>query len=482
MSESSFKKTIITSVIWRFLEQASSAACALIIQIILARILLPEEYGVIAIVVVFTTLANVFIQNGFNASLIQSKDVSEVDYSSVFYVSILVAGILYAILYISAPFIAAFYGNDIICPVLRVMGLTLFIGAFNSIQTAIVSRNFKFKTLFICRFGATIVSGVISIVMAYSGFGIWALVAQQLISLAIISALLLFALRWIPKFMFSIKRVKTLFSFGWKVLASSLLDTGYRQITNLIVGMFYSTAELGYYSKGYEFPTMLVTNIDYSIQSVMLPACSKKQDSLTDVKNFLRTALKTSSYLVFPAMFGLAAIAYPMVDILLTEKWHPAVPFIQIFAVSCAFWPITGSITQALNGIGRSDVYLKLKIIGKITGLSILCVTVFISPLAIALGTVFSGMIFIYVLSVATKKIFQYSYGDIWKDLLPSLLLSILMFVVVYSIQYFGLSSLVTLCIQISVGIIFYISLSKALKFESFNFMMNIIKSYIPKK
>jgi len=482
VEDTHFKTTIISSVIWKFLEQGSSTIIALLIQIILARILLPEDYGIIAIVVVFTSLANVFIQNGFNAALIQTKDVSDTDYSSVFYVSIVISALLYVILFIAAPFISIFYENEIICPVLRVMGLCLFIGAFNSIQTAIVSRNFQFKKLFICRFISTIISGVISIAMAYSGFGIWALVTQQLLSLSLITAFLVFAIQWVPKLLFSVKRVKKLFSFGWKVLASSLLDTGYTQITNLIVGKFYSPTTLGYYSKGYEFPTILVTNIDYSIQSVMLPACAKKQEVIEDVKLLLRTALKTSSYLVFPAMAGLAAIALPMVDCLLTEKWIAAVPFIQIFAISCAFWPVTGSITQALNGIGRSDVYLKLKIAGKVIGLAILCITIFISPFAIACGTVISGMVFLYVMSIATRKIFQYTYVDIWKDLLPPMLLSILMFIVVYPICHVGFSSLITLIIQIPIGIIFYFVLSKILRMESFNFIIDILKTYLQKE
>lgn len=276
MTEVDLKASILSSLFWKSLERGGVIGVQLIIQIILARLLLPEDYGVIALLVVFISISQTFVQSGFGIALIQKKDVTDEDYSSVFYLSLGVALIFYSILFFASPFIAAFYHQAVITPVLRVLGLTLFFGAVNSIQNAVIARNFHFKNLCVSSFGGVLFSSIVGIAMAYSGYGVWALVGQQLTSIMAICIIMWFTVRWRPKFFFSLSRVRSLFSFGWKLLISGLIDLAYDNISSLAIGKLYPTRMLGYYSKGREFPNVLALNINSSVQSVMLPAYSKK--------------------------------------------------------------------------------------------------------------------------------------------------------------------------------------------------------------
>ena len=337
MAEGNLKSTIISSLFWKFLQSCGTSGISAIVGIILARLLLPEDYGVIALITVFIAVAQIFVTSGLNTALIQKKEVDDTDYSSVFFLSLIIAAVCYAILFITSPFIAAFYGNEIITPVLRVLGLTLFFGAFNSIQNAVIARTFTFKNLFVSSLGAVIISGIAGIVMALLGYGVWALVGQQLVSYIALCAIMWVTVDWRPKLLFSLTRVKTLFSFGWKLLVSAQIDTIYNNISTLVIGKLYPANMLGYYSQGQQYPNVLVSNINASIQTVMLPAYAKNQDDKATVKQIMRRALTTSSFLVLPAMAGLAAVAEPLVILLLTEKWIMAVPFLQIFCCVYAY-------------------------------------------------------------------------------------------------------------------------------------------------
>ena len=260
------------------MERGGTQGIQFIVQIVLARLLLPEDFGSITIVLIFIQLANVFIQSGFNTALIQKKDADEVDFSSVFYLSLFVAGLLYVVLFFTSQFIADFYRLPQLAQILRVLSITLFFGAFNSIQNAYVARNMIFKKLFFSSLGAIIVSGTVGITAAYLGWGVWALVAQQLINQLAVTLILWFTVKWRPKLLFSIEKVKVLFSFGWKLLVSSLINTLYIDIRSLIIGKIYPPAMLGYYDRGKLFTKIIVSNIDGSIQSVMLPALASQQD------------------------------------------------------------------------------------------------------------------------------------------------------------------------------------------------------------
>ena len=475
------KSKVLFSLFWKLMERGGTQGIQFIVQIVLARLLVPNDYGIIALIAIFINIANVFVQSGFNIALIQKKEVNEVDFSSVFYLSLFVAGLLYSILFITAPLIAAFYHISQLIYVLRVLSITLFFGAFNSIQNAVIARNMQFKKLFFSSLGAIVISGIVGITMAYEGFGVWALVGQQLTNQLLITVILWFIVQWRPKLTISFKRLKGLFSFGWKLLVSALIDTLYMNLQSLIIGKMYKPEMLGFYNRGDQFPQVIVSNINGSIQSVMLPTLASAQDNRPRVKSMVRRSIITSSFLLFPMMVGLAVIAEPLVIILLTEKWLPCVPFLQIFCASYALWPIHTANLQAINALGRSDIFLKLEIIKKIVGITILGVSIFYGVYAIALGTLISGIISTFINAYPNLKLLNYSYKEQWKDIMPSLLLALVMGAVIYNFRWFSMTAGLTLIIQVCVGCIIYFGMAKVLKLECFMYLLatgeNIFKS-----
>jgi O-antigen/teichoic acid export membrane protein len=461
------------------MERGGTQGIQFIVQVILARLLLPEDFGAIAIITVFISLAQVFVQSGFNTALVQNKEANEVDFSSVFYLSLAVAAILYVIIYFSAPYIANFYEQPILTSALRVLSITLFIGAFNSIQNAFVARNMLFKRLFVSSLGAIIISGAIGIITAYNGLGVWALVAQQLSNQLSISIILWFTVKWRPQLVFSFRRVKTLFEYGSKLLVSSLIDTFYRDLRTLIIGRMYTPEMLGFYNRGQQFPNVIVTNIDGSIQSVMLPVFSAEQDNIKRVKGMMRRAIVTSSFLIFPMMIGMAVVAEPLVEIVLTDKWLPAVPFLQIFCITYSLIPIHTANLQAIKAMGRSDIFLRLEIIKKVIGLIVLVTSLPFGVYAIALGQVFSGIISSFINAYPNKQLLEYSYKEQWVDIIPSLLIAIAMGAIVYSINYLEIVAWKLLILQVCVGAVIYFSLAKIFKLESLSYLITTLKQLL---
>lgn len=481
-SEKNQSDAILKNLLWKLLERLGVQGVQFLVSIILARLLFPSDYGLLALVLIFITIANVFVQSGLNTSLIQKKNVESIDYSSVFYLSLGIASVLYVILYCSAPLIASFYDNIGLIPVLRTLALTLFPGAFNSIQNAIVSRTMQFKRLFYSSVVAGFVSGIVGITLAYQGYGIWALVAQQLTNQVCVTIILWFTVKWRPTLQFSLERVKGHFSFGWKLLVSSLADTTYRDLRSLIVGKIYTPAMLGYYNRGQQFPQLIINNINGSIQAVMLPALAAQQDYTERVKYMMRRSIVTSSFIVFPMMLGLAVVAKPLVILLLTEKWLPAVPFLQIFCISYALWPLHTANLQAINAMGRSDIFLKLEVIKKIIGLLILGVSIPFGIYALALGEIVSSLLSTFINAYPNNRLLGYGYFEQIKDVLPAALLSFIMCIGIIPIGLIPMPSILMLIVQIVVGSILYIGLAFMLRFESLSYLIKKIQSILSKE
>lgn len=466
------KTKVFSSLVWKLLERGGTQGIQFLIQIVLARLLAAEQFGTIAIVMVFINIAQVFVQSGFNTALIQKKDADDVDFSSVFYFSLALAGILYLIIFLSAPIIARFYKDDILVPVIRVLSLTLFFGTLNSIQNAYIARNLMFKKLFKSSLGAIIISGSFGLFAAYQGLGVWALVVQQLTNQMTISIIMWFTVKWRPKFIFSIARVKDLFSYGWKLLASSLLNTLYLEIRTLFIGRMYTSSTLGYYNRGQQFPKVIVSNIDGSIQSVMLPTLSAHQDDKKKVKDMMRRAIMTSSFLIFPMMIGMAVVAEPLVKIVLTDKWLPAVPFLQIFCISYALIPIHTANLQAINAMGRSDIFLRLEVVKKLLGLVILGISLPFGVYAIAIGQVISAIISTFINVYPNKHLLNYSYREQWADIMPSLVLAVIMGITVYMFNLINIAAWKVLGLQLVVGVGSYIGLTKIFRVESLSYLI----------
>lgn len=470
------KNKVLTSLFWKLMERSGTQGINFLVSIILARLLLPEEYGLIALITIFITLANVFVQSGLNTALIQKKDVDERDYSTVFYTSLLMAGLLYIILFFSSPFIAKFYEHPELVPMLRVLSITLFFGAVNSIQIAVISRNMQFKKLFYSNLGAIVVSGVVGISMAYNGFGVWALVGQQLVNQFFSTVIMWFTVKWRPKLVFVFDRLRCLLSFGWKILVSNLISTLFLDLRSLIIGKIYSADLLGFFNKGKQFPSVIITNINGSIQSVMLPAYSSMQDNKERVKGMVRRSITTSTFIVFPMMVGLSIVAEPLVKIVLTDKWLPCVPFLQIFCVTYMLMPFHTANLEAIKALGYSDLILKIEIIKKTLELATLLISLNFGIYAIAFGTFITSLISIIINSYPNTKLLKYSYKQQFRDVMPSLILSILMGLAVYSIQFMALSTWLILLIQICAGVLIYIGLARIFKVESLTYLFNTLE------
>lgn len=476
------KKSIVSNFIWRFAERCGAQAVTFIVSIILARLLDPSVYGVISLVTVFTAILSVFIDSGMGNALIQKKDADDLDFSSVFYFNITMCSLLYLIMFITAPFIARFYDMPELTLVTRVISLTLIISGVKNIQCAYVSKNMLFKRFFYATLGGTIGAAVIGIVMAFNGFGVWALVIQSLFNSTVDTIILWFTVKWRPKRIFSFERLKGLFSYGWKLLVSALLDTGYNNLRALIIGKIYSPSDLAFYNKGKTFPNLIVTNINSSIDSVLLPTMSKEQDSPEVVKSMTRRAIKTSTYIMMPFMVGLAVCAEPIISILLTDKWLPAVFFMRIFCFSYAFWPIHTANLNAIKAMGRSDLFLKLEILKKIVGLVAILSTMWISVEAMAYSLFATSILSQIINSFPNKKLLKYGYRSQLMDMMPQIVLSLLMGAVVYCVQFLNLNNVLTLVIQVPLGAAIYVAGSRIFHIDSFEYLLSTVKSLFSKK
>ena len=469
---------VVKNFLWRFFERCGAQFVTLIVSIVLARILTPSDFGTVSLIMVFTTILQVFVDSGLGTALIQKKDADDLDFSSVFYFNFAICLILYLGMFIASPFIAKFYKDISLTPIIRVISLTIVMSGVKGIQQSYVSRNMLFKKFFFATLGGTLFSAVLGIGMAYAGFGVWSIVAQQLSNTAIDTLILWITVDWRPKRMFSWQRLKSLLSYGWKLLVSSLLDTIYNNLRNLIIGKIYTSSDLAYYNQGDKFPKVIVMNINASIDSVLLPSMSGEQENKERVKSMTRRAIKTSTYFMAPLMMGLLFCAEPIVRLLLTDKWLPCVPYLRIFCFTYMFYPIHTANLNAIKAMGRSDLFLKLEIIKKVVGLILLFITMRISVMAMAYSLIFSGILSQIINSWPNWKLLNYNYLEQLRDILPSICISVFMGVCVYFIGFLSLPTLLQLIIQVIVGAIIYIVASIVLKLEEFNYLFGMIKSF----
>lgn len=454
-----------------------------VLQIILARILDPDHYGELSMMIIFTALANVFIQTGFNMALIQNKDVTEEDYSSVFWVSLAIAVVLYGVIFFAAPFIAAFYKMENIVNPLRVLALTLFPGVLNSIQLAKVSREMDFKKIFLGNVLGILIAGATGIVVAKMGGGLWALVVQNIMNISTASIVMLFTVRWYPKWICNLNRVASLFRFGWKLLVANVMGVFYSSIYSLVIGKKYSPETLGFYNRGIQFPSFIIDGLDSSVQSVMLPALSELQDDKNSVRTMMRESMMMSAYVVLPMMVGLSVVAEPLVLLLLTEKWLPCVPYMQLYCLACGIDPVHSCNLQAINAMGRSDIFLRLEIVKKIYFTIILLVIIFCfdSPIAIAATAILDAIICWVINAFPNKKLLDYSVRDQVRDLFPSILVALFMGIVVLLVGRLELAPLGKLLVQVPTGVAVYFLMSWWIKPKPFVMMLKKFQPIVNK-
>ncbi len=469
------KNKVIKGLFWRFLERCGAQGVTFIVSIVLARLLAPELYGTIALVTVFISILQIFVDSGMANALIQKKDADDLDFSSVFYFNVVLCLVLYGVMYVCSPLIAAFYKNTELTWVVRVMSLTIVISGVKNVQQAYVSKNMLFKKFFFSTLGGTVFSAFVGIVMAYKGFGVWAIVMQNLSNTLIDTIVLWFTVRWKPKWIFSFSRLKSLISYGWKLLVAALIDTGYTNVRQLIIGRIYSPADLGLYNRGKQLPYTIITNVNATIDSVIFPAMSSEQDSKERVKAMARRGIRISSYVMWPLTLGMSFVAPTMIHILLTDKWIGCVPYLRIFCVTYSFYPIHTANLNAIKAMGRSDLFLKLEIIKKIVGVILLVITVPFGVMAMAYSLLVANVCNQIINSWPNKKLLGYKYVEQLKDVMPALLLSMVMGIIIWPIGLLKMHPIAQLTIQVMVGGCVYIMGSKLLKFESYQYLVDII-------
>ena len=474
--KTSLKQKTISGVFWRFGERITAQLITFVVSIVLARMIAPEQYGIIALTTIFINILNVFVTSGLGTSLVQKKTSDTKDFSTMFYASITLAFILYIILFFSAPIIARIYNSEILIPLLRVMGLRIPIAAVNSIQQAYVQKKMIYRKFFISTLFGTVVSAVVGIYMAVKGYGAWALVGQYLTNSTIDTIVLFIVIDWKPTFYFSFERFKKLFDFGWKIMMSSFIGSLFHQLKGMVIGKKYNAASLAYYNKADQIPSLVKNNVDLTIESVFFPTISQLQDQPEDVKNAIRKMLRMSCYIMSACLFGIAAVAKPLIQILLTDKWLACVPFIQVFCFQYSFSVLGGVNLQALKGIGKSNVVLKLEFIKKPLFIIMIIITMFISPFAIAIGGLVYDIIASLINTIPNKKYLNYTLKEQLLDLIPNLLLSASMFAIVYLMSFLDINQYIMLPLQIITGVAFFVLISIITKNTCFDEILSFIK------
>lgn len=469
------RETVLSNLIWRFLERTGAQVVALVVSIVLARILSPEDYGTVALTTVFINMLNIFVDSGLGCALIQKKEADDIDFSTVFFTNIAFCIMLYVLMFFTAPFLARFYGKGGLTSIIRVLSITILISGIKNIQNSYISKTLQFKKFFYATLAGTIIAAIVGVWMAYNGFGVWALVAQHITNLSIDTLLLWITVKWRPRFVFSFQRLKGLFSYGWKLLVSALLDTFYTNLRNLIIGKKYTLGDLAFYTKGENFSKVVVGNINGAIDSVLLPAMSAEQDDRERVKQMTRRAIKTSTFCIAPLVMGLAGCSKNIVLILLTDKWLPAVPYIVIFCITYMFYPIHTANLNAIKAVGRSDLFLRLEIIKKIVGFVILFSTMWFGVKVMAYSLLVTSLLGQIINSWPNKKLVHYGYIEQIKDILPGILLAIAMGFAVSFGRFIPLPNAVQLLIQIFAGAVIFILGSILFKLDSFSYIQSIL-------
>lgn len=471
-------RNVIGNFLWRFAERSGAQFISFVVSIVLARILDAELYGTVAIMSVLIAILQVFVDSGLGNALIQKKDADDVDFSSVFYANIVTCLALYLLLFGAAPLIADFYNDTSMIPMIRVLGITVVIAGIKNVQQAYISKNFLFKKFFFATLGGTVCAAVVGIYMALSGYGAWALIMQQIVNVTIDTCIIWWVVEWRPRKVFSWSRLKRMYAYGWKLLVSSLVDTVYNKLRELLIGKVYTKADLAFYERGHKFPEIIVSNIDTSIDSILFPLMSESQDNREKVKAMTRRALQTSVYIMAPFMMGLAFAANTIVSVVLGEKWLFCVPYMRVFCITYMFYPIHTANLNAIKALGHPGLYLKLEIIKKVIGIVLLVITLKISVMAMTYVLLLSSFLSQLINSWPNRKLLGYKYSEQLKDICPSIMLAFFMGVIVLSIGQVNINVYMLLLIQIVSGAFIYMIGSRIFKLQPYTFVIEFLRQW----
>lgn len=461
---------------WSSIDRFSTQGIQFVFSILIARLLLPSDYGVVAMLNIFLAISQTFIDSGFSTALVRKLDRTETDFCTVFYFNIVVGLFFYVILWFASPYIAAFYEIPLLEDITKVLSLTFVFFSFSAIQNAKLSINIDFKTRAKISILITISTGLVGLCMAYNGYGVWALVIQAIFSSFLNTLLLWYFVRWIPRLVFSWKSFREMFSFGSKLLVSGLLNTAYNNVYTLVIGKFFSSTTLGFYSRASNLAQYPSSNITGVLQGVTFPVLSSIQNEPERLANAYKRFLRLSAFIVFPLMIGLAAVADPLIRLVLTDKWEGSIYLLQIVCFSMMWYPIHAINLNLLQVKGRSDFFLRLEIIKKIQGVIILCITVPMGIVAMCYGSVVSSLICLVYNTYYTQKLIGYGYAAQMKDLLHILVHSLVMGAGVWCIVQVFDSLWLQLVVGILSGAVYYITGAHFLHFEELDEVISLMR------
>ena len=472
------KEKLINGIFWKGLERTAAQIVSIVVAVVLARILVPEDYSVVSVVSIFFAFCNLFISGGLNTALIQKKDSDRLDYSTVLFTNLFFAFVLYFLMFFCSHFISSVYDKPLLIPIIRVMGLSFFVNAIKSVLCAKITSDMEFKKFFFSTIIGTTISAFVGIFMAVNGYGAWALVAQQMTNSLVDTVVLAVSMRYHISIRFSFDRFKKLFSFGGKVILASFISTAYDECKPLIIGVKFSTADLAFYDKGLSFPSLINSVGNNSLAGTLFPAMSKVQDDKDVLLRITRRFIKVSSFIVFPLMAGLAAVSDAFVRVILTDKWLPIIPYMTIFCLCYAFDLVQIGNIQVIKAMGRSDILLKTEVIKKSVYFMIILVFVFVSdsPIVLAASSVLVTIWATVVNTYPTKKLLGYSYRGQLQDIIPNLFSTLIMFVVEFFIRYIDINMYVLLLLQVFVGVLAYIGVNVLIKNENLFYLLSILK------
>lgn len=475
MTESLKNKTA-KGVLWSTIERFSVQSVQFCIMIIMARLLTPQDYGLIGMLVIFLAIAQSLIDSGFSQALIRKYPRTETDNSTVFYFNIIVAVFIYLLLYFVAPYVSIFYNIPALTSVMRVICLGVVLNSLAVVQRALFTVNIDFKTQAKTAFIAAVSSGFVGIVMAYKGYGVWSLVFQQLLNLSINTGLLWIFSKWRPSWMFSWRSFRELFAFGSKLLLSGLLDTVYRNIYPIVIGKLFSASNLGHYTRAQQFADFPSSNVTGIIQRVTYPVLCTIQKDDERLAGVYRRVLKLVSFVVFPMMMGLSALAVPFIHIVIGDQWSLCAKLLQVLCFSMMWYPVHAINLNLLQVKGRSDLFLRLEIIKKILGISVLCLTAPLGLVVMCYGQVFNSLVALAINTYYTGKLINVGFFKQMRDLMPTLLLSLSMFGLIWIISHFVSNQIYQLLAGILSGIIYYTSISYFCRFSELQEFFSLIK------
>lgn len=481
MAEQNLKEKTVKGLGWSAIDNVIKASITFIVSIVLARLLSPDEYGLIGILTIFISVFNAIVDSGFANALIRKKDATDIDFSTVFYTNLFISIIVAAIFYSCAHPIASFFNRQELIPLTQVMSSIVIINALCIVQKARTTKSIDFKTQTKVSFLASIISGVIGISMAYTGFGVWALVGQQL-SMQFATTLLFWIFnRWVPKLAFSWTSFREMWAFGWKLLVSTLIDTGWKEIYQVVVGKCYSPATLGLYTRAKQFSQLFSSNLTNVIQRVSYPVLSSIQDDKVRLKNAYQRVIKTTMLPTFVFMFGMAAVAKPLILLLIGEKWSGCIPFLQLIAIHGAMYPLHAINLNMLQVQGRSDLFLKLEIIKKIVAIGPLMLGIFFNIYLMVGSSIITSCFNYYLNARYSGPFLNYSIKSQIKDIYPSFIIALVMAIPLYFMNYLPLNSFILLTLQVIVGATIVITICETKKLPEYLEIKGIVMPMISK-